>query len=129
MLLLPLLLTACTDSCDISSNLPGYTPVCEQATLALYPDESRIVVLGAEGGAMVIYMPPDLQEQPYGGTTGLPVDVVVDAGDHEYTAGVPEAEVTITGVGPAQAGAAMTILFDEGWVHGTLLLEVQHRQD
>lgn len=128
MLVLSLLLSACAPDCGVTSNLPGFTPVCEQAVLALYPEESRLVVLGMEGGAMVAYLPAPLVEGPYGGTTGRPLDVIVDAGDRQFTAGVPEAELTISGLGPERAGAALTVLFDEGWIHGSLLVDVEHRQ-
>lgn len=125
---LPLLLGACADDCEMASTLPGYTPMCEGAKLAIYPDETRILVLGQEGSAMVIYLPAPIEEHEYGGTSGFPMDVIVDAGGRQFTATVPEAELSMYSIGDNVAGAGMTIEFTEGWVHGSLVLDVEYRR-
>lgn len=128
MLLPLLLLGACAPDCEIASTLPGFTPMCEGAKLAVYPDETRILVLGEEASAMVIYMPAPIEEGDYGGTTGKPIDVIVDADGRQFTSGVPDAELVMYAIGDQVAGVGMTIEFNEGWVHGSLSLAVEHRE-
>ncbi|MCB9779790.1 MAG: hypothetical protein H6742_14590 [Alphaproteobacteria bacterium] len=123
LLLLPLWL-ACAAPCDLASDVPGFTPVCDDAVLGRYADESRLVVLSEQGRAMVAYLPADLEERPYGGTTGLPVTVVVETDQAELVAGVPEAWLRIEQLDGERATVSLDVEFDEGRVAGTLDAEI-----
>ena len=77
-------MTACGEEggapCGLQSSLPAYTPDCETAGAATYPDETRLVV-GGTGGYLTVSLPPDVQAGTvYGGTTGEPLLAVLTLG-------------------------------------------------
>ncbi len=113
--------------CDLQSTVQGFSPVCDEAVLARYPDETRLVVLSAEGGALVAYLPAPIEELPYGGTTGRAITVMVETDKGELWAGVPEAEVTIQSLGPDDATVGLSIELDEGWIYGQVDTAVEFR--
>lgn len=120
------LAAACTP-CDLQSTVQGFTPVCEGAVLARYPDETRLVVLSAEGGAVVVYLPAPVEERPYGGTTGQAITVMVETDKEVLWAGVPEAEVIIRSLGPELATVGLSVELDEGWIYGEVDAAVEFR--
>ncbi len=120
-------LPACDDGCDLASTLPGFTPVCDDAVLARYPDETRLVVLSAEGGALVAYLPAGVEELPYGGTTGRPLSVLIETDQGDIVAGVPESSLVIRELGPDAALVDLTVDIDQGWVHGRVQTAVEFR--
>jgi len=128
LLALTLAIIACAAPCEIGSNLPGYAPQCEGAVLALYPDESRLVVLGSQGGAMVAYLPPDLSAQPYGGTTGRPVTVLVDTDNAQLMGSSEQSRIRVDALSSDTARLTVDVELDEGWIYGPVDAVVEHRQ-
>lgn len=126
-MLLALSILACAAPCDLASTIPGYTPQCDGAVMARYPDETRVVVLGAQAGSLVAYLPARVREQAYGGTSGEPLTVVVDTEKADRVAVEPEALLRILELGPDTATVELVVAFEDGEIQGEVELIVESR--
>jgi len=118
---------ACGPRCTLASTLPGFVPQCDVAVLARYSDESRLVILGSQGGALVGYLPAPLQSGPYGDTTGRSLTVIVDGDPTDFLATPPLAWLNISDLTVDSATVDITAEFDQGWVDGTTTVLVEQR--
>jgi hypothetical protein len=120
------LFLACTTPCTLVSNVADYQPICEDAVLAQYGDESRLVV-PSDSGALVAYLPGDLSEETYGGTSGNPLTILLDLDGGTSFAQARSSHVTIARLDLYDAELQITASFEAGTIEGPLFVDVTQR--
>ena len=80
-------------TCELTSTIEGFEPSCEEAELHEFEGESRLIVAGT-GGTLVAYLPEQLSEQVYGGTSGNYLLVLLEIGGVELSPNDRQTTVT-----------------------------------
>ena len=107
--------------------MPDYTPDCSTAELVRYDGESRIAV-GGYGGALVLYLPEELESDTvYGGTSGNPLLALLNLTEQgtEEVAFARTSTMTLARIGPREAELYVSLDFDSGLISGPLVLPVR----
>ncbi len=108
------LMIACTSpspdsGCELVSTVPSYVPACS-ATLALFPEESRLLV----DDRLEAFLPPDVQPGTvYGGASGNALTLLLDD-----LLGEPRTTTVVFGEGLASARVEAS--FETGSVYGVV---------
>jgi hypothetical protein len=121
---------ACADNppCSIDSTVSGFEPDCSASVLVRYDDESRFILPDAQGrGAMTAYLPAELEEQTYGGTTGQYLLVLLELEDTDTAANARTTTLELDDLTHSQANISISVELDSGRVTGTTSCEVEQR--
>ncbi len=86
-----LLLWGCTpteeiNSCQVISELESFQPICSQATLSLYDDQTILELSGGTDAALTAYLEASPSVQAYGGETGNSLNTVLEVDGESWTA-------------------------------------------
>lgn len=114
------LLLACADPpspCGVESTVPGFVPDCDGAVLSYLEGESRLVLVG-DGGALVAFLPADIEEVEYGGTSGRYLAVTLEVGGQESAAEARTTTLTFARLDEDAAEARISADFESGTVVG-----------
>ena len=113
--------------CSLESTLDYFAPSCDGAQLGRYDGESRLFVQG-EGGVLVLYLPEELEEVTYGGTSGNPLIAMLTLDDgSELSAFGRNSWATFGAISEEQATLRLALSFDDGDVMGPLTAEMEWR--
>ena len=75
-----------TSSCQVVSELDTFQPICSQATLSLYDDQTIVELSGGSDAMLSAYLEPSPSIQAYGGETGNTLSTVLEVDTESWTA-------------------------------------------
>ena len=117
--LLPLLiLWGCTppptNTCGVESELADFDPVCSQAVLSLYDDQSIMELPGGNNAVLAAYIEASPTIQAYGGESGNLLNVVLEIETESWTAVGRKTTLTVANIDEDTAELRIDAHFPDG---------------